>query len=205
MDPFGTAQCEASISKAECRTLKENEARSTKTLNRIAAQLRSLAAKLANGAKLSKSDRRLLEVVKDVAGETSGSEEINALADDADAVATGMNDDTKYYARLNNRSEENRAASKYGIPQPNGPWSAAQGERGMGYDPSMPNTIYATSTYFSSDQNAQQRQMVHEFSHPLLGTSDKAYGIAAARELARTSPSTAIQNADNFSFVFYRP
>jgi peptidyl-Lys metalloendopeptidase len=71
--------------------------------------------------------------------------------------------------------------------------------------PSQPYQIYLCNAFWSAPNSGTDSRggtIVHEMSHFTVngGTSDYAYGQSAAKSLATSNPSKAIQNADNHEY-----
>ena len=59
--------------------------------------------------------------------------------------------------------------------------------------------VYLDREFFRAPTTERAGTLAHEMSH-FLGTQDHAYGPAKCKDLARRSPTLAMQNADNFEF-----
>jgi peptidyl-Lys metalloendopeptidase len=71
--------------------------------------------------------------------------------------------------------------------------------------PGQPYKIYLCNAFWSAPMTGTDSKagtLIHEMSHftVVAGTDDHAYGQAAARQLARTDPKRAIDNADNHEY-----
>ena len=62
-----------------------------------------------------------------------------------------------------------------------------------------PSHMFLDREFFRADALERAGTLAHEMSH-FLGTQDHAYGPAKCKDLARRSPTHALQNADNFEF-----
>jgi len=65
--------------------------------------------------------------------------------------------------------------------------------------PADKSRIYLDTLFFTSPPSKRAATLSHEMTH-FLGTDDIAYGADQCRRLARISPASAVQNADNFGF-----
>jgi len=74
------------------------------------------------------------------------------------------------------------------------------------YPADATHTIYLCSAFWPAPTaggwDTKAGTIIHELSHfnNIGGTGDWAYGTAAARNLARTNPTRAVNNADNFEY-----
>jgi peptidyl-Lys metalloendopeptidase len=73
------------------------------------------------------------------------------------------------------------------------------------YPTDTTKTVYLCGAYWKAKltgYDSQQGVIVHELSHfnAIGGTKDYAYGVAAAKQLAISSPAKAIANADNYEY-----
>jgi len=73
------------------------------------------------------------------------------------------------------------------------------------YPTDTTRTIYLCGAFWTSKlsgYDSQQGVIVHELSHfnTIGATQDYAYGVTAAKNLAKSSPSKAIANADNYEY-----
>jgi len=73
------------------------------------------------------------------------------------------------------------------------------------YPTDTSRTIYLCGAFWTSKlsgYDSQQGVIVHELSHfsNIGGTQDYAYGVTAAKNLAKTSPAKAVANADNYEY-----
>ncbi|MBK9655119.1 MAG: hypothetical protein IPO66_06470 [Rhodanobacteraceae bacterium] len=71
--------------------------------------------------------------------------------------------------------------------------------------PSQPYQIYLCNAFWSaanSGTDSRGGTIIHEMSHFTIngGTSDYVYGQTGAKNLARTNPAKAVQNADNHEY-----
>ncbi|OJH35740.1 M35 family metallo-endopeptidase [Cystobacter ferrugineus] len=72
--------------------------------------------------------------------------------------------------------------------------------------PSQPYKIYVCSAFWSAPNTGTDSKagtLVHEMSHftVVAGTDDHAYGQSAAKSLAKSSPTRALDNADNHEYI----
>ncbi|KAG8728178.1 hypothetical protein FRC11_011650 [Ceratobasidium sp. 423] len=68
----------------------------------------------------------------------------------------------------------------------------------------LPGTIYLCGAFWSAPNTGTDSRagvIVHENSH-FYGTNDHVYGQRAAQSLARSSPALAIDNADNYEYLY---
>jgi len=74
------------------------------------------------------------------------------------------------------------------------------------YPTDTSHTIYVCSAFWGARViggfDTQSGTLFHEFSHfnNIGGTDDWVYGVTGARNLARTTPARAVNNADNFEY-----
>jgi peptidyl-Lys metalloendopeptidase len=74
------------------------------------------------------------------------------------------------------------------------------------YPADTTRTIYVCEAFWSASEaggfDTRAGTLIHELSHfnALCGTRDHVYGVNGARNLARTDPSRAVANADNFEY-----
>jgi peptidyl-Lys metalloendopeptidase len=71
--------------------------------------------------------------------------------------------------------------------------------------PNQPYTIHVCGAFWQapvSGTDSKGGTLVHEMSHfnVIAGTNDHVYGQSAARNLAKTNPDQAIDNADNHEY-----
>jgi len=71
--------------------------------------------------------------------------------------------------------------------------------------PTQPYTIYLCNAFWSAPATGTDSKagtLVHEMSHfnVVAGTDDWAYGQSAAKNLARTNPARAVDNADSHEY-----
>lgn len=71
--------------------------------------------------------------------------------------------------------------------------------------PTQPYTIYLCNAFWSAPSTGTDSKagtLVHEMSHfnVVASTDDWAYGQTAAKSLARSNPSRAIDNADSHEY-----
>jgi peptidyl-Lys metalloendopeptidase len=71
--------------------------------------------------------------------------------------------------------------------------------------PDEPYVIYLCNAFWTAPATGTDSKagtLVHESSHFTVngGTDDHAYGQTAAKQLARTNPSNAVDNADNYEY-----
>ncbi|WNG17230.1 M35 family metallo-endopeptidase [Cystobacter fuscus] len=72
--------------------------------------------------------------------------------------------------------------------------------------PSQPYKIYVCSAFWSAPNTGTDSKagtLVHEMSHftVVAGTDDHAYGQSAAKSLAKSSPTQALDNADSHEYI----
>lgn len=70
--------------------------------------------------------------------------------------------------------------------------------------------VYPTGVFWDiavSGPNSRAGTLIHESSHFTQngGTDDIVYGTSGARDLASSSPSQAINNADNYEYYAEHP
>ncbi|XP_019855813.1 PREDICTED: uncharacterized protein LOC109584490 [Amphimedon queenslandica] len=61
---------------------------------------------------------------------------------------------------------------------------------------------YGLGTYCSGTGDTKERILAHEWSHALANRADEEYGVDKCKELARSSPDKAINNADSYSYHY---
>ena len=61
---------------------------------------------------------------------------------------------------------------------------------------------YGIGTYCSGTADTKERVLAHEWSHALANRADEEYGVDKCKELARSSPDRATNNADSYSYHY---
>jgi peptidyl-Lys metalloendopeptidase len=72
--------------------------------------------------------------------------------------------------------------------------------------PTQPTRIYVCSAFWSAPNTGTDSKagtLIHETSHfnVVAGTDDNAYGQSAAKSLAKSSPTKALDNADSHEYI----